>query len=304
MGGSEVPLEAAGGVQDERDALGTDAALVGQAIERAGSEDGVLVLMDLGSAVMSAEMAVDMLGDDQRDGVLLSEAPLVEGAVAAAAAARAGGSLEDVAREARAGLRMKASHLGSEEGDSAEATEEAPARMEGPEVRLQVENPLGLHARPAARFVETASRYDVEVSVLNETTGRGPASGRSLTALGALGVRQGHEIRVSAQGAQAEEALRALEQLAGRGFGDTPGAPAAEPAAPRPRARRSSRRAATPPSPGRRPPSARQRTTARSTTTTSASAPPTCSMSHGGWGDPWRGVGGPPPPPRARGTSS
>src|SRR5919199_537473 len=210
MGGSEVPLEAAGGVQDERDALGTDAALVGQAIERAGSEDGVLVLMDLGSAVMRAEMAVDMLGDDQRDGVLLSEAPLVEGAVAAAAAARAGGSLEDVAREARAGLRMKASHLGSEEGDSAEATEEAPARMEGPEVRLQVENPLVLHARPAARFVETASRYDVEVSVLNETTGRGPASGRSLTALGALGVRQGHEIRVSAQGAQVE--WRRLEE--------------------------------------------------------------------------------------------
>ena len=247
MGGSDVPLEAAGGVQDERDALGTDAALVEQAIERAGSEDGVLVLMDLGSAVMSAEMAVDMLGDDQRDGVLLSEAPLVEGAVAAAAAARAGGSLEDVAREARAGLRMKASHLGSEEGDSAEATEEAPARMEGPEVRLQVENPLGLHARPAARFVETASRYDAEVSVLNETTGRGPASGRSLTALGALGVRQGHEIRVSAQGAQAEEALRALEQLAGRGFGDTPGAPAAEPAAPRPRERGAP---SEPPAPG------------------------------------------------------
>ena len=60
MGGEELALEAAGGM-DEPGALGTDAERVRAAIERAMSDDGVLVLMDLGSALMSAEMAIEML---------------------------------------------------------------------------------------------------------------------------------------------------------------------------------------------------------------------------------------------------
>jgi dihydroxyacetone kinase phosphotransfer subunit len=91
MAGDDVPIEAAGGI-DEPGALGTDAVKVMAAIEAAGG-DGVLVLMDLGSAVLSAETALDFLDDDTRARVLLCEAPLVEGAVAAAAAARAGASL-------------------------------------------------------------------------------------------------------------------------------------------------------------------------------------------------------------------
>ena len=103
MGGEDVRIEAAGGLDDG--SVGTDAARVVAAIERAMSDDGVLVLMDLGSALMSAEMATEMLADGGR--VLLSEAPLVEGAVAAAAAARGGSSLDEVAREARGALAMK-----------------------------------------------------------------------------------------------------------------------------------------------------------------------------------------------------
>ena len=60
MGGEELALEAAGGM-DEPGALGTDAERVRAAIERAMSDDGVLVLMDLGSALMSAEFAIEML---------------------------------------------------------------------------------------------------------------------------------------------------------------------------------------------------------------------------------------------------
>src|SRR5437762_1300984 len=100
MGGEEVAIESAGGLDDG--SLGTDAERVRAAIERAMSDGGVLVLMDLGSALMSAEMAVDILDPEAR--VLLSEAPLVEGAVAAAAAARGGATLEQVATEARGAL--------------------------------------------------------------------------------------------------------------------------------------------------------------------------------------------------------
>ncbi len=88
MGGEELALEAAGGM-DEPGALGTDAERVRAAIERAMSDDGVLVLMDLGSALMSTEFAIEMLEiGPTHPRVLMSEAPLVEGTVAAAVAAR------------------------------------------------------------------------------------------------------------------------------------------------------------------------------------------------------------------------
>src|SRR3954467_2597793 len=126
MGGEELALEAAGGM-DEPGALGTDAERVRAAIERAMSDDGVLVLMDLGSALMSTEFAIEMLEGGGR--VLMSEGPLGGGAVAAAGAARgAGGSPEEGAAEARGALAMKASQLGVEGGAAAsEAPPEADA---------------------------------------------------------------------------------------------------------------------------------------------------------------------------------
>jgi multiphosphoryl transfer protein len=227
MGGEDVAIEPAGGMADPPGEIGTDMQLVLAAIERAASDDGVLVLMDLGSAVMSAEMAVEMVDGTE---VLLCEAPIVEGAVAAAARARTGASLEEVATEARAALGMKAAQLGVEEV--------APAAMVdasgGSELRLEVPNRLGLHARPAARFVETAARFDATVTVADETTGRGPADARSLSALITLGVRQGHAIVVQAAGPQADAALTALRELAAANFGDENGDAPTTPTAPAP----------------------------------------------------------------------
>jgi phosphocarrier protein FPr len=215
--GGEVPIELAGGIESPEPALGTDAVLVAEAIERADQGDGVLVLMDLGSAVLSAEMALDLLPAERRTRVLLTEAPLAEGAVVAAVTAKLGASLEEVAAEARGALQAKIAHLGSGEK---EAAVDAVLGDGGTTVRLPVRNPLGLHARPAARFVQTAGRFDADVSVTNLTTGAGPASGRSLNALATLGVRQGHEVLVAARGAQADEALSALAELAERDFDD------------------------------------------------------------------------------------
>src|SRR5262249_37657566 len=108
MGGEDLAIEEAGGLEDGT--VGTDAERVRAAIERAMWDDGVLVLMDLGSALMSAEMAVELMEGGGR--VMLSEAPLVEGAVAAAAAARGGASLEDVRAEAARAVEMKVAQLG------------------------------------------------------------------------------------------------------------------------------------------------------------------------------------------------
>lgn len=226
MAGPQIALEAVGGLDEPGDLLGTDALQVLEAIQRIWSEDGVLMLMDLGSAVLSAESALDLLPAERRKRVVLCPAPLVEGAVAAAVAARVGEPLGRVVEEALGGLRPKAEHLGDGSGggeDEAErgaepapVIEEASPRL----LRLEISNPFGLHARPATRLIQAASHFQAVVTLTNLTTGKGPASARSLSAIATLGVRQGDELLVEARGLEAAEVLAALGALAARNFGD------------------------------------------------------------------------------------
>jgi phosphoenolpyruvate-protein phosphotransferase/dihydroxyacetone kinase phosphotransfer subunit len=234
----DVRIEAAGGIDPpaagEPRALGTDAVRVMEAIEAAhgpeGAEPaGVLVLMDLGSAVLSAETAVDLLDPEIGAGVRLAAAPLVEGAIAAAVAAQAGQSLDEVEAEARGGLGPKLAHLGGgAPADAGAAADEArsagrsdqeietdrPGAGPWEEARFVVTVAQGLHARPAARFVRAASELDALVEVENATTGSAPASATSLNAIATLGVREGHEVIVRARGPQAAEAIGRLRQIA------------------------------------------------------------------------------------------
>ena len=148
---------------------------------------------------------------------MLSEAPLVEGTVAAAVAARGGASLDEVAAEARGALAMKTSQLGVADGAAAvEASSAGPADAQ---TVLEVRNAIGLHARPAARFVETVGRFDADVRVAKAPDGV-PVGAKSLTNVVALGARFGDSLAVSASGPQADDVLLALAQLADEGFGD------------------------------------------------------------------------------------
>jgi phosphotransferase system HPr (HPr) family protein len=78
------------------------------------------------------------------------------------------------------------------------------------ERRVVVSTEAGLHARPAGQFVQTAARFHAQVRIANASAGRGPASARSILAILALGVRQGHEVLISAEGDDAEAAVDAL----------------------------------------------------------------------------------------------
>lgn len=96
MAGNGVKIAPAGGLDDDPHALGTDASLILNAIESVWCEDGVLLLVDMGSAVLSAEMAVEFLPDEKRSRCLISNAPLVEGAIVAALHAGLDDSLHEV----------------------------------------------------------------------------------------------------------------------------------------------------------------------------------------------------------------
>jgi phosphoenolpyruvate---glycerone phosphotransferase subunit DhaM len=107
--GRDLAIEVAAGTEDG--GLGTDAVAVSAAITAADSGAGVVVLMDLGSAVLSAETALELLDDEVRDRVLLSPAPLVEGLVGAVVVAAGGADRDRVAAEAMLGLAPKQAHL-------------------------------------------------------------------------------------------------------------------------------------------------------------------------------------------------
>ena len=100
MVGEGVALALAGG--DADGGLGTDVAAIKAAIERVWSTEGVAVLVDLGSAEMGGETAIDLLDEAKRSSVRVCQAPLVEGAVVAATVADGGASLDEVVAAAEA----------------------------------------------------------------------------------------------------------------------------------------------------------------------------------------------------------
>jgi multiphosphoryl transfer protein len=199
----QVPIEVAAGLDDTT--FGTDATAIMDAITSADQGDGVVVLMDLGSAVLSTELALELLEGGVRERVTLSAAPLVEGLVAAAVSA-AGGA----APEALAG---KQAQLGVAPGAAV-----AEASGTGSDASFIVRNAHGLHARPAARLVAEARRFDAAVELRNATRESGWVPAASLSRVATLGALEGHAVEVRASGRQAREAVDAVVALAGRAF--------------------------------------------------------------------------------------
>jgi phosphoenolpyruvate---glycerone phosphotransferase subunit DhaM len=106
VAGEDVPVAVAGGTQDGR--LGTSAPTIAAALRSAldaGAGDA-LVLLDLGSAALSLEVALEELNDADRARVRVSEAPLVEGAILAAVQASVGATIDEVVAAAEGAATM------------------------------------------------------------------------------------------------------------------------------------------------------------------------------------------------------
>jgi PTS hybrid protein len=106
VAGGAVAVGIAGGTEDGR--LGTSAPLIEDAVRStlAASPDGVIVLLDLGSAALSLEIALEALDANSRACIHVSEAPLVEGAILAAVQASVGASLAQVVAAAAEAATM------------------------------------------------------------------------------------------------------------------------------------------------------------------------------------------------------
>ncbi|MCB0076439.1 MAG: phosphoenolpyruvate--protein phosphotransferase [Anaerolineales bacterium] len=211
----ELPILAAGGTDEGE--IGTSFEKIYQGMTEGLAHDGLLVLMDLGSAVMTAESALDMLDEAQRARVRLSNGPLVEGALAAATTAAGGASLDEVAAAAHEAASMQKGVAGTTPPEGALSPKDAGDWRER---HVTVPNAAGLHARPAAQIVRLLAPLDAEVHLCNASTPTGPAKARSMIALLSLAARQGDLLTIRARGREAEAALDAVAQLIGDGFGE------------------------------------------------------------------------------------
>ena len=106
MAQGRVAIAAAGGGPD--DTLGTSMEKVLAALQQVDNADGTLIFLDLGSAFLTTEMAVETFTPRHR--VLISPAPLVEGAVIAAVESSIGNSLEEVAEAAEGAITLPKIH--------------------------------------------------------------------------------------------------------------------------------------------------------------------------------------------------
>ncbi len=90
-----------------------------------------------------------------------------------------------------------------------------------PEIILTVNHEAGLHARPLSQFVKVVKSYsDTIVEVTNLTSGKGPSNGASPVKLLLLAVLSGHQIKIHAEGPQAEKVLQALKKLVEYNFSE------------------------------------------------------------------------------------
>ena len=209
----DVHLAAAGGTDDG--GIGTSFEAITAGIEELAGDDAVVVLCDLGSAYLTTDTALDFLDDDLRSRVHVSDAPLVEGTVAAAVAAQTGGDVSAVlaAAASAAGSAAAADTPASQPGGPALDADAGPADESGASATVELVNASGLHARPAAEFVKTAARFDAAVRVSG-------VDAKSLLAIMALALPKGTTVTIEATGPDAEDAVEALAALVRSGFGE------------------------------------------------------------------------------------
>ena len=214
-----APLIAAGGT--ESGGIGTSFDKISAAIAAADTGEGVVVLCDLGSAILTAETARDFLDESDQHRVRIVDAPLVEGGVAAAVAAEIGGDLDAVVAAAQTSLQLTSANTFPARADS--PTAGAPRDGAQPLTDLSASgetsrtviliNRDGLHARPAAEFVNLASTFSALITV-NGT------DATSLLSIMSLGLARGSSVRLASSDPSAGPAITALADLLESGFGE------------------------------------------------------------------------------------
>ncbi|EPT4466470.1 dihydroxyacetone kinase phosphoryl donor subunit DhaM [Klebsiella aerogenes] len=223
-------LAIAAGIDDPDSPIGTDPIKVMEAIESVADTDHVLVMMDIGSALLSAETALDLLDPAIAAKVRLCAAPLVEGTLAATVSAASGAGIDKVIADAMNALEAKRVQLGLPSHTPEAAAPTLADDGDAKSVSVIINNHNGLHVRPASKLVAALAGFNADLVL--EKNGK-CVTPDSLNQIALLQVRRHDKLRLLARGPDADAALAAFQALAADNFGESPEAqPTAEPAIP------------------------------------------------------------------------
>ena len=238
------------GVGGSDGGLGTSFEAITDALQRADSAAGIVVLYDLGSARLTSESAIEFLDPQLAERIDIVDAPLVEGAIAAAVEAESGADRAAVTAAARSAAGAgpagagTAGPAGAEGADAAGAETPAATGAEAAEGRtavpagvagagaeaaaqptapvltrsVRLRNKLGLHARPVAELIRQVASLDAQVRI--GRSGKPATDLRSLLGVVSLALRGGETAELLASGPDASAALDRVEGLIETGFGE------------------------------------------------------------------------------------
>ncbi|MCF2705775.1 HPr family phosphocarrier protein [Arcanobacterium haemolyticum] len=195
----DVRIETVGG--DAAGGFGTDVAQVLAACEAIEQTcERVVLMADLGSARMGAEMAIEMTGeaDDGTPRRVLGPGPFLEGSVAGAATAQAGAGLAEVVRSIASSLDFWKDQIKAEDAQPLSASAGVNS---GFQTQVTVVDENGLHARPAALLAQLVAGQDTTVLING-------VEGDSMMEILLLGIKQGDSVLVSSPDPDGEEAVR------------------------------------------------------------------------------------------------
>jgi phosphotransferase system HPr (HPr) family protein len=211
--GARPPIRIAAGAAG---GFGTDATAIASAIDDLATTDGVLVITDLGSAILSSSLALEIRSSTHQ--VVISDGPFVEATTAAVVGAATGGSLADIAADASNALSAKKTQDATGQGASSAEDTDPGSPVISAEERLI--NPMGLHTRPASLLVQIAGEFSAYIELTNTSAGRGPVNASSVIGLLSLGANKNDRIRIDASGPDAPQAVNAVKELVLQGFGE------------------------------------------------------------------------------------
>lgn len=223
----DLKIRVAAGMGDDHDEIGTNAVEIMEALSELAENNDVLVLMDLGSAVLSTAMAMQMLDKSITARVRMCPAPFVEGAIAAGVLANIGSPIQEVYDEAMNALAAKQQQIVGEQPAQVVvspepvkvATEPGSSAKEA-ELLVTVTNPSGLHARPAATFIQTVKKYDAKLSITNRTNTTEAVLVKGMISVMLLEAKQGDELLLKATGPDNHALLAELKELFLDNFGE------------------------------------------------------------------------------------
>ncbi|MDG3087852.1 dihydroxyacetone kinase phosphoryl donor subunit DhaM [Vibrio hannami] len=221
MSQGKVKMAIAAGIDDPDNPIGTDPIAVMSAIEEVFTPEGVLVLVDMGSAILNTDMALELIDPDMAESVHVCAAPLIEGTMAAAVSAAGGMPMEEVLKETHSAIFAKYETL--EQSDAlpvSKGSDELTSEVEldsDHTFSWVIENPNGIHARPASAIVSVATKFVSEMWLIK---GDKQVSAKSMNNITLLGVKKEDTITCIARGDDASDAIDAFSELAKNHFGD------------------------------------------------------------------------------------